>query len=152
MKATIFKLFYLLCLILIITGCEEADTTAPQILVTQPAQNDTIHAGEQLCIQVTFTDDAALNSYKINIHPNFNGHKHIKRPESAIHNSDQSTEDFEITVTSQMRNDILTGKNCFRDIDIDIPANATQGIYHLLIYCTDLAGNEAYTAQELVIN
>ena len=49
MKATIFKLFYLLCLILIITGCEEADTTAPQILVTQPAQNDTIHAGEQLC-------------------------------------------------------------------------------------------------------
>ena len=149
MKPTIIKFLSSLCIILTIafTACQEADTTAPQIHVAQPAQGDTIRAGEQLCIQVTFTDDIALNSYKINIHPNFNGHKHVK---SRAQN--QATEDFEITLTSQMRNDTLTGRNCFRDIDIDIPANATHGNYHLLIYSTDLSGNETHTAQDLIIN
>lgn len=149
MKRLISLLFCTTLVITLITSCHEADTTAPQILVTEPAQNDTIEAGDELCIQVTFTDDVALNSYKINIHPNFNGHKHAASKLS--HENEAETIDFETTVTSQMLNDSLTGKNCFRDIDIDIPSNATKGMYHLLIYCTDLAGNEAYIAQDLHI-
>ncbi|MBP5476795.1 MAG: DUF4625 domain-containing protein [Paludibacteraceae bacterium] len=56
-----------------------------------------------------------------------------------------------ITLTSASQNDPLTGRNCFRDIDIDIPDDATPGNYHLLVYCTDAAGNEAYIAQDLKI-
>lgn len=143
-------LFAAICslLSLSLSSCREADTTAPTIVVTEPAQNDTIEAGEELCIQVTFTDDVALNSYKINVHSNFNGHKHVQGRDNK---SAAATVDFETTLTSQMLGDSLTGRNCFRDIDIDIPENATPGNYHLLIYCTDLAGNEAYTARDLII-
>lgn len=133
-----------------LTSCQEADTTAPEIIVLQPAQGEAIQAGSELCIQVTFTDDVALNSYKINIHPNFNGHQHQIRANNK-QNIIQDTIDFETTITSQMLGDTLSGRNCFRDIDIDIPQNATSGNYHLLIYCTDLVGNEAYCAREISI-
>ncbi len=149
MKRLFFPLVCLSTLLTCFYGCQEADTTAPNIIVSQPAQNDTIEAGEELCIQVTFTDDVALSSYKINIHPNFNGHKHAPRKMSQ--QSESKTEDLDLTLTSQLLNDTLTGRNCFRDIDIDIPHNVTRGAYHLLIYCTDLAGNEAYVAQDLNI-
>lgn len=131
------------------SACQEADTQAPEITISEPAPNASIQAGQELCIQVTFTDDIALNAYKINIHPNFNGHQHQVR--SLQPEARNETVDFEATITSQMLGDSLTGRNCFRDIDIDIPENATPGNYHLLIYCTDLAGNEAYRAQDLII-
>ncbi len=141
------KIILLALITLVLFSCKEADTTAPKIVVATPQQNAAVKAGEELCIQVTFTDDVALNSYKINIHPNFNGHAHNKIGQTSPGN----TIDFETTITSESRNDKLSGKECFRDIDIDIPDNATTGKYHLLIYCTDLAGNEAYIAQDLSI-
>lgn len=134
------------------TACEQADTIPPTIVVASPEEDATIEAGEKLCVKVTFTDNKALSAYKINIHPNFNGHSHA--PMRSLASSTLATEqtvDFEVTLTSASQNDPLTGTNCFRDIDIDIPDNATPGNYHLLIYCTDAAGNEMYVAQDLKI-
>lgn len=136
------------------TACEQADTVPPTIVVASLEEDAAIKAGEELCVQVTFTDNKALSAYKINIHPNFNGHSHapMRQENPARAASEESkTVDFEITLTSASQNDPLTGTNCFRDIDIDIPDNATPGNYHLLIYCTDAAGNEMYVAQDLKI-
>ena len=36
--------------------------------------------------------------------------------------------------------------------DIVIPANATPGDYHLMVYCTDAAGNETYIARNIVLS
>ena len=36
--------------------------------------------------------------------------------------------------------------------DIVIPVNATPGDYHLMVYCTDAAGNEAYIARNIVLS
>ena len=36
--------------------------------------------------------------------------------------------------------------------DIVIPANATPGDYHLMVYCTDAAGNEAHVARNIVLS
>ena len=136
------------------SACEQADTVPPTIVVVSPEDDASIEAGEKLCVQVTFTDNKALSAYKLNIHPNFNGHSHApmrqENPSRAA-SEESKTVDFEITLTSASQNDPLTGTNCFRDIDIDIPANATPGNYHLLIYCTDAAGNEMYVAQDLKI-
>lgn len=136
------------------TACEQADTVPPTIVVASPEDDASIEAGEELCVQVSFTDNKALSAYKINIHPNFNGHSHApmrqENPARAA-SEEGETVDFEITLTSASQNDPLTGTNCFRDIDIDIPDNATPGNYHLLIYCTDAAGNEMYVAQDLQI-
>ena len=33
-----------------------------------------------------------------------------------------------------------------------IPANATPGDYHLMVYCTDAAGNEAHVARNIVLS
>lgn len=134
------------------SACEQADTVPPTIVVASPEEDAAIKAGEELCVKVTFTDNKALSAYKINIHPNFNGHSHA--PMRSLASSTLATEqtvDFEVTLTSASQNDPLTGTNCFRDIDIDIPDNATPGNYHLLIYCTDAAGNEMYVAQDLKI-
>ncbi len=141
-------------LVLSMTSCEEADTRPPYITVVSPQEDATIETGKELCIQVTFLDNMALRSYKINIHPNFNGHTHAPAREEAYErtmNQSQQTVDFEITLTSESQNDPLSGQECFRDIDIDIPADATPGNYHLLIYCTDAAGNETYYARDLTL-
>ena len=141
-------------LVLSMTSCEEADTRPPYITLVSPKEDATIETGKELCIQVTFLDNMALRSYKINIHPNFNGHTHAPAREDAherIMNQSQQTVDFEITLTSESQSDPLSGQECFRDIDIDIPADATPGNYHLLIYCTDAAGNETYYARDLTL-
>ena len=36
--------------------------------------------------------------------------------------------------------------------DIVIPANATPGDYHLMVYCTDAAGNQTYIARNIVLS
>ena len=36
--------------------------------------------------------------------------------------------------------------------DIVIPANATAGDYHLMVYCTDAAGNESYIARNIKLS
>ena len=141
-------------LMLCMTSCEESDTRPPYITVVSPQDSITIEAGKKLHSQITFFDNMELLSYKIDIHPNFNGHEHAPAREYAhkrTMNQSNATVDFEITLTSESRNDLLSGQECTRDIYIDIPADATPGNYHLIIYCTDAAGNETYYARDLTL-
>ena len=88
------------------------------------------------------SDDVLLKSYKINIHPNFDHHGHKL-------SKDTATEDFNFNRAydlSGMRNAQI------HHHDIVIPANATPGDYHLMVWCTDAAGNQTQVVRNIVLS
>ena len=87
------------------------------------------------------SDDVMLKSYKIDVHNNFDGHSHTRAGDGTTPFSFKKEYD-------------LTGKReaHIHHHDIKIPATATPGKYHLMIYCTDAAGNESYVARDVVLS
>ena len=92
------------------------------------------------------SDDVMLKSYMIEIHSNFDHHSHGKSRAAA---TDEATVDFSFN-----RSYDISGKKTahIHHHDIIIPANATPGDYHLMVYCTDAAGNETYIARNIVLS
>ena len=81
-------------------------------------------------------------SYKVEIHNNFDNHGH----------GTKST-DNEVPFSFSHSWDLSGNKNAYiHHHDIVIPDNATPGNYHLMVYCTDAAGNESYIARNIVLS
>jgi hypothetical protein len=124
------------------SGCkEDSDTEKPVINLEEPCEGDVLEIGGEhgVHFEVEFTDNEALASYKVNIHPNFDGHTHES---SSVLKSAAETVDFEFEKTW-----MLSGRNqSVHHHEIVIPENATPGNYHLMVYCTDAAGNETHIA------
>jgi hypothetical protein len=123
-------------------GCkEDSDTTKPVIHLIEPAEGDVLQIGDEdgVHFEVEFSDNEMLASYKVNFHPNFDGHTHALLPRAG---ESVETVDFEFEKSWN-----ISGKNAkIHHHEIKIPENATPGDYHLMVYCTDAAGNEAYIA------
>lgn len=126
------------------SGCkEDSDTEKPVIHLEEPAEDDVLQIGDGhgVHFDCEFTDNEALASYKVNIHPNFDGHTHTR-------SSATETVDFEFEKTWT-----LSGRNqSVHHHEIVIPENATPGDYHLMVYCTDAAGNEAHIAVNIELS
>ncbi|MDR0725866.1 MAG: DUF4625 domain-containing protein [Prevotellaceae bacterium] len=145
---TIIK-FSIICLtaisFLTFTGCdknEESDTTKPVIKLIEPEEDDVLKIGADVHFEAEFEDDKMLASYKVNIHPNFDGHSH------AVTKGETETVDFEFE-----KSWTISGKNTsIHHHEIVIPENATPGHYHLMVYCTDAAGNESYIAVDIELS
>ncbi|MDR2764558.1 MAG: DUF4625 domain-containing protein [Tannerella sp.] len=139
MKArTIFFIMGLTALLFIVCNAckEDSDTTKPEILLVEPAEGDLLHIGDEhgMHFEVEFSDNEMLASYKVDIHPNFDGHSHTRATSETV--------DFEFDKSWS-----LSGKNAaIHHHEIMIPEEATPGAYHLMVYCTDAAGNESYVA------
>ena len=90
------------------------------------------------------SDDVMLKSYKIEIHSNFDHHSHGGNSRAA-----QETVDFSFN-----RSYDVSGQKTahIHHHDIVILANATAGDYHLMVYCTDAAGNESYIARNIKLS
>jgi uncharacterized membrane protein len=72
----------------------------------------------------------------VNFHPNFDGHGHTETRAGET----AETVDFEYDKSWN-----ISGKNAdVHHHEIKIPENATPGDYHLMVYCTDAAGNESH--------
>lgn len=130
-------------------GCkEDSDTENPVINLIEPAEGDALQIGGEhgVHFEAKFTDNESLASYKVNIHPDFDEHTHTH---SSILASDAAeTVDFQFE-----KSWTLSGLNASRHHhEIIIPENATPGIYHLVVYCTDAAGNEAHTTVNVVLS
>ncbi|MDR2138966.1 MAG: DUF4625 domain-containing protein [Tannerella sp.] len=111
----------------------EGDTTRPEIFLTAPAAGDTLHIGEDhgVHFDAVFSDNEMLASYKIHIHPDFDGHTPAGETSETV--------DFEFD-----KSWTLSGtRAAIHHHEIKIPENTTPGTYHLTIYCTDAAGNES---------
>jgi uncharacterized membrane protein len=135
--------FFTICLMAIFflafVACkEDSDTTKPVINLIEPEDGDVLQIGNEngVHFEVEFSDHEMLASYKVDIHSNFDNHSH------AATKGEAETEDFNKSWTWT-----ITGKNTsFHHHEIRIPKNATPGDYHLIVYCTDAAGNESHFA------
>lgn len=129
----------------ILSACSEsdaADTIKPVINLIEPADNDTLRIGADVHLEMELSDDVMLGSYKIEIHNNFNDHNHGTKAVA---------EEVPFAFNHSWN---LTGKRnaTIHHHEIVIPENAQPGKYHLMVYCTDEAGNESYAARSIVLS
>lgn len=150
---SIFKLS-MICLMatvsLFFASCDKddvGDTTKPVINLLEPEDGDLLKIGDERGVHfdIELSDDVMLKSYKVEIHPDFDSHVHS----ATLRASSSETVDF----TFNKSWDISGRKNAHvHHHEIKIPANATPGNYHLMVYCTDAAGNEAHVARNVVLS
>lgn len=145
MKTT--TLFTALVITTSLVSCSKdgGDTTKPEINLTSPAEGATLGTDGDVHFEMELSDDVALGSYKVEIHSNFDGHTHASVTRS---DSDETTA-FSYNNTWS---DIEGQRNAtIHHHEIIIPADATHGDYHFIVYCTDAAGNESYVVRNIEI-
>ena len=133
----IFSLFFTSC-----SSDNEGDTVKPVINLIEPTEGATLKIGNAhgVHFDMELSDDVMLKSYKVNIHSNFDGHSHTRTSEETV--------DFSFN-----RSWDVSGKNTkIHHHEIVIPENATPRNDHLMVYCTDEAGNESYLARNIVLS
>jgi hypothetical protein len=147
---TTFK-YFLVCLMAIsfttITSCDDSDTVKPIIRLIEPEEDEILKIGDEngVHLELELSDDVMLKSYKVDIHSNFDGHVHVSAPKAASEGTVDFTFNRSYDISGQRNVDI-------HHHDIKIPSNATPGDYHLMIYCTDAAGNEAHLARDIILS
>ena len=104
---------------------DSSDTIKPLIELHEPEEGQALEIG-------------------IEIHSNFDHHSHGGNSRAV-----QETVDFSFN-----RSYDVSGQKTahIHHHDIVIPANATAGDYHLMVYCTDAAGNESYIARNIKLS
>ena len=125
---------------------DSSDTTKPLIELHEPEEGQALEIGNEhgVHFEMDLSDDVMLKSYKIEIHSNFDHHSHGGNSRAA-----QETVDFSFN-----RSYDVSGQKTahIHHHDIVIPANATAGDYHLMVYCTDAAGNESHIARNIKLS
>lgn len=148
---TNIKLSYLFTISLLIfsslfLSCsdDDGDTTAPVIKLKAPGEGAILKIGSDVHFELELYDNEMLASYKVDIHNNFDSHTHTR----AL-NSESNT----IAFSFQKTWDVSGLKNAsIHHHEIIIPENATPGKYHLMVYCTDAAGNESHIAYNIELS
>jgi len=103
-----------------------------------------LRIGSDVHFEADFSDNEMLGSYMVEIHNNFDGHDHKVAATRA-----EGSEPFFFKKSY----DLSGQRNAHvHHHDIVIPANATPGNYHLMIYCTDAAGNQSLVARSIVLS
>ncbi|WP_455665511.1 DUF4625 domain-containing protein [Phocaeicola sp.] len=152
MKTKIY--FPVICLLAIcsvgFTSCdddEKGDVTKPVIELLEPEEGAVLQIGNAngVHFEMNLSDDVMLKSYKINIHNNFDHHGHTT--------SKAAEEGETVAFTFDRSYDVSGLKNTtVHHHDIVIPANAAPGDYHLMVWCTDEAGNQSEVARNIVLS
>lgn len=125
----------------VFTSCEkdDVDNTKPTINIVEPANEEILHAGEEIHFDCEFIDDVELKSYKIEIHINADGHSHTKTIlEAETPWTYSNTWDFE----AGKKNADIHHHEIVIPTTID-GVEIQHGEYHFGVYCTDVAGNES---------
>ncbi len=122
---------------ILMSSCKkDVDITPPTIssfTLNEVNEDITVNAGEEMHVDVIFNDDTELREYKIDIHDSFDGHGHGKT--SAV------------SRFSFLQTYAINGKQSTEHKDIDIPADAAAGPYHVVLRVLDAAGNEGEFAE-----
>lgn len=125
MKAPVLLLALSLSFGFVACNSEDEDTTAPMIVHLHA--DEEVAVGDDLHLDVDFSDNEALGQAKIDIHDIFDGHDHGKVAAS----------------WSEVRTVDLEGKDAEIEEEFTVPANTAAGPYHAVVQCTDAAGNNA---------
>lgn len=133
--------------VFVFISCDDSDsdTTKPVIELHEPEEGQALKIGSEYGVhfEMDLSDDVMLKSYMIEIHSNFDHHSHGKSRGAG------ETIDFSFNKSYD-----ISGKKTvhIHHHDIMIPKDATPGDYHLMVYCTDAAGNETYVARNIELS
>ncbi|MDR2130934.1 MAG: DUF4625 domain-containing protein [Odoribacteraceae bacterium] len=144
--------YFLLCLMAIVSffaiACEdESDTTLPVINLIEPEEGDTLQIGTDVHFTMKLFDNDMLKSYKVDIHNNFTPHTHAASGESTETVPFAYNHTWDVAAKAK-KGDTLS----VHHHEIIIAGNATPGAYHLVVYCTDVSGNESHVARNIVLS
>lgn len=142
------------------SSCEKTplDNAKPIINLIAPAEGEAIKPGTDIHFDAVLTDDVGLKSYKINIHGAFDGHGHNAATRAADDAVAFEKTWLEADFIKLGDEPILGKKNAnLHHHHITIPEKIggkpiKEGHYHFIIYCSDEAGNESFTAREIEIS
>lgn len=127
------RLFLILLTTIVVgTGCNDnisSDEDKPTITSVNFLNGYTIPAGDSLNVRMTFEDNVALSEAFVEIHDNFEGHKHQKANTKFA--------------TSTILN--LEGTSDTKTAEYLLPANAAAGPYHFNVSALDADGNRSDT-------
>lgn len=144
MKRTrvVFLALLLASLTLSIASCkkhENKDTEKPTITIAEPEEGEYVLVGKSMHLEMDLSDNEALASYKINVHNASDGHSHGATRQGGSGSKPFFYEKVHEEIAGQRNAHVHTH-------EVVIPADAKLGKYHLMVYCTDKAGNETYRA------
>ncbi len=114
---------------------DEGDTADPTIVLNEPEEEEVLALGGTLHLDMDLSDNEALDEYKVDIHFAA-GHTHSRAEQSA-------------SIFTDTWDDASGLRNKHVHHDITLPEDAAPGDYHLIIYCTDMAGNEAHVVRTI---
>lgn len=121
------------------------DTEKPVIEIHEPEENEYVLVGKGMHLEMDLSDNEALASYKINVHNAFDGHSHSSTAPTRHEGEEKKPFAYE-----KIHNEITGQKNAHvHTHEVVIPADAHLGAYHLMVYCTDKAGNESWRAVKI---
>jgi hypothetical protein len=146
MKHTLF-IFGIIVLLFAVNSCEKEDndTEKPEIVLIEPAEDDTLFVGHEVHLDMELADNVKLKSYKIDIHSNFDGHGHTK---SALADVPWAySKSWNIT---GLRNTDIHHHEIIVPTTINGSPIAT-GNYHFAVYVTDEAGNENKVIVDVIV-
>ena len=161
---TKYSILLLLAAVTAFSGCEsdDIDTRKPQIVLSEPAEEEAYAPGSAIHFVVTLSDNVALASYKVNIHGAFDGHTHSAVQPSFARATDAEPHPFERTWMESefiaQGEEPIAGK---QQVIINhrlmvIPDSiegrpVKEGHYHLTVYCADSSGQESFITREIEI-
>jgi hypothetical protein len=161
---TKYSILLLLAAVTAFSGCEsdDIDTRKPQIVLSEPAEEEAYAPGSAIHFVVTLSDNVALASYKVNIHGAFDGHTHSAVQPSLTRATDAEPHPFERTWMESefisLGEEPIAGKQqvTINHMLMLIPDSiegrpVKEGYYHLTVYCTDSSGQESFIAREVEI-
>jgi len=136
---------------LFLASCSEdddsvVDAQSPEVNMIEPHAEEEIAPGGEVHFEAVFTDNEELDSYKIDIHSNFDGHDHASLKQSED-NPWSYSEVFQIE----------PGQTSFEALHhIDVPETMggmaiSEGVYDVGVFVTDAAGNESQAFLEVHI-
>lgn len=106
------------------------DDMPPAVQIQTELMPTSVAMGDSMRIAVQFTDNEALNQFKIDIHSNHDGHSHGK--------TQQALAKWDTLIIGS-----LSGSSDAIDFSIKIPTGFLPGPYHFTVYCLDKNGNES---------
>lgn len=160
------KKLFLVSIVLLSTfvmiSCEKTkkDTEKPTIKLIEPDNGDALKPSNKgIHFEVEFADNEALGSYKVNIHPAFDGHTHPHAPQRADSDSvafEKTWLDDEFIAAGEQS--IMGKRNVtihHHKIVIPTAVNGKplkEGNYHFTVTCLDKVGNETYVSRNITIS
>ncbi len=147
MKKIFLLIVFVVSLFIIFPSCEKnKDTIKPVIELHEPAEGDTLWVGEEVHFEADFRDDEELKAWKVDIHNDFDNHGHksvLAEEEPWLYTQSWNFE-------PGLRNKHVHTHEIVVPVTVNGKPIAT-GPYHVMVYCTDAAGNEAWTVVKVQI-